>query len=60
MCGDLAPWSSGAVYLNFVGDEGEDREVAGLGAENVKRLAGVKAESDPDNLFHLNHNIAAG
>jgi FAD/FMN-containing dehydrogenase len=31
--------------------------VAGFGPENYKRLAGVKAEYDPDNLFHLNHNI---
>ncbi len=57
---DLEPWSTGAVYLNFIGDEGEERVVAGLGADNYKRLAGVKAEYDPDNLFRLNHNIKPG
>jgi FAD/FMN-containing dehydrogenase len=54
---DLKPWSSGAVYLNFIGDEGEDRVVAGFGRENYARLARVKAEYDPRNVFHLNHNI---
>jgi FAD/FMN-containing dehydrogenase len=54
---DLKPWSSGAVYLNFIGDEGDDRVVAGFGRENYARLARVKAEYDPQNVFHLNHNI---
>ncbi|RIK45090.1 MAG: FAD-binding protein [Chloroflexi bacterium] len=54
---DLKPWSSGAVYLNFIGDEGVDRVVAGYGQENYRRLAQVKAQYDPDNVFHLNHNI---
>jgi FAD/FMN-containing dehydrogenase len=54
---DLIPWISGAVYLNFIGDEGQDRVVAGFGGKNYKRLAKVKAQFDPDNIFHLNHNI---
>ena len=54
---DLKPWSSGAVYLNFIGDEGEDRVVAGFGRENYARLAKVKAQYDPENVFRLNHNI---
>jgi FAD/FMN-containing dehydrogenase len=54
---DLKSWSSGAVYLNFIGDEGQDRVVAGCGRENYRRLARVKAEYDPENVFHLNHNI---
>jgi FAD/FMN-containing dehydrogenase len=54
---DLKPWSSGAVYLNFIGDEGEDRVVAGFGRENYARLANVKAQYDPENVFRLNHNI---
>jgi len=54
---DLRPWSSGAVYLNFIGDEGHDRVIAGFGANNYARLAAVKAKYDPDNVFHLNHNI---
>jgi FAD/FMN-containing dehydrogenase len=54
---DLQPWASGAVYLNFIGDEGQDRVVAGFGQENYARLAEIKARYDPDNVFHLNHNI---
>jgi FAD/FMN-containing dehydrogenase len=54
---DLQPWASGAVYLNFVGDEGRDRVVAGFGRENYERLAKIKERYDPDNVFHLNHNI---
>lgn len=54
---DLRPWASDAIYLNFIGDEGQDRVVAGLGPENYARLAAVKAQYDPDNVFHLNHNI---
>lgn len=53
----VRPWSSGAVYLNFVGDEGEDRVAAGLGEENLRRLRAVKREYDPDNVFRFNHNI---
>ncbi|MEV6314056.1 FAD-binding oxidoreductase [Streptomyces sp. NPDC051776] len=54
---DLKPWSTGAVFLNFIGDEGRERVVAGLGADHVDRLAAVKARYDPDNVFHRNHNI---
>lgn len=54
---DFEPWSAKAVYLNFIGDEGRDRIVAGFGAETYGRLAKVKARYDPDNVFHLNHNI---
>ncbi|MFJ3882113.1 FAD-binding protein [Streptomyces sp. NPDC090077] len=54
---DARPWSTGAVYLNFTGDEGADRVVAGLGAGNMRRLAGLKRRYDPDNVFRFNHNI---
>ncbi|WP_371581281.1 FAD-binding protein [Streptomyces sp. NBC_01314] len=54
---DVRPWSTGAVYLNFVGDEGADRVVAGLGVDNYRRLTAVKTRYDPDNVFRFNHNI---
>ena len=54
---DVHQWATGAVYLNFIGDEGTERVVAGLGQDNYDRLAAIKAEYDPDNVFHLNHNI---
>ena len=54
---DFKPWASGAVYLNFIGDEGSDRVVAGFGRENYQKLTKVKTQYDPENIFHLNHNI---
>jgi hypothetical protein len=57
---DVRPWSTGSVYLNFIGDEGDDRIVEGVGQENYRRLAAIKSRYDPDNVFHLNHNIKPG
>ncbi|HET6997452.1 MAG TPA: FAD-binding oxidoreductase [Solirubrobacterales bacterium] len=57
LCADMRPWSTGATYLNFVGDEGQDRIVSGYGRQNYDRLAAVKSEFDPDNTFHLHHPI---
>ncbi|MGW6983475.1 FAD-binding oxidoreductase [Streptomyces sp. NPDC054932] len=54
---DARPWSTGAVYLNFTGNEGEERVVSGLGAENMQRLGALKRQYDPDNIFRFNHNI---
>jgi FAD/FMN-containing dehydrogenase len=57
VCADARPWSTGAVYLNFIGDEGPERVAAGLGAEHSLRLGKVKRAWDPDNVFRFNHNI---
>lgn len=53
----LRKYSNGGVYLNFVGNEGQERVVAAFGKENYDRLAEVKAEYDPDNVFRGNQNI---
>jgi FAD/FMN-containing dehydrogenase len=52
----MRPFVSGGVYLNFIGDEGEDRIRAAYGTHHG-RLRQIKAKYDPDNLFHLNQNI---
>jgi FAD/FMN-containing dehydrogenase len=58
---DLAPFAAGGAYLNFTPDEGKERVIAGYGGPaNYQRLAAVKAEFDPDNVFRLNHNIQPG
>jgi FAD/FMN-containing dehydrogenase len=57
VCADLEEWSTGYVYLNFIGNEGQDRVIAGFGQANYDRLSRVKCEFDPDNVFHLNQNI---
>jgi hypothetical protein len=54
----LLPHSSGnATYVNFLAEPDDDRVRASYGAEKYERLAQVKAEYDPDNIFHLNANI---
>jgi FAD/FMN-containing dehydrogenase len=52
----LHPHSMGGGYLNFMMDEGQDR-VRTTYRENYDRLTQVKAKFDPDNVFHVNHNI---
>ncbi|MEI8407984.1 MULTISPECIES: FAD-binding oxidoreductase [unclassified Kribbella] len=55
----LRPYSRGlGSYVNAIGDEnaGEDRVRASYGAK-YDRLAAIKAQYDPDNLFHRNANI---
>jgi FAD/FMN-containing dehydrogenase len=52
----LQPFLEGAVYANNLGEEETDRVKAAYGP-NYGRLAAVKAEYDPSNLFRLNHNI---
>ena len=54
---DIARYANGGVYLNFIGDEGQDRVRAAFGEEKYKRLAGVKGEWDPANVFRGNQNI---
>ena len=53
---EFEPWATGGAYLNFIGDEGEDRVRAGFG-ESYDRLASVKAQYDPENVFSGNQNI---
>lgn len=53
----LRPWTDERIYLNFIGDEGEERVRTGYGPEKYRRLAALKREYDPDNFFHLNQNI---
>lgn len=55
----VQPFSTGGVYMNFLGyDEQDDSRIqAAYGAECYKRLAALKAQYDPDNMFRLNPNI---
>jgi FAD/FMN-containing dehydrogenase len=53
----VQPFSTGGNYLNFqTSDEDEERVRATYGA-NVDRLAEVKEEYDPYNLFRTNRNV---
>lgn len=52
----IQPFSAG-VYVNFLGDEGEDRARAAYGAPKYDRLVALKNRYDPTNFFRLNQNI---
>ena len=54
---DIHPHSSGGVYVNFLGDEGEDRVRAAYGKPVYERLVALKDKYDPTNFFRLNQNI---
>lgn len=52
-----APFASSGVYVNFLTAEETDRVRSAYGA-NYDRLAKIKRQYDPDNLFRVNQNIA--
>jgi hypothetical protein len=52
----LAPHQLG-VYVNFLGDEGEERVRSAYGEAKYRRLAEIKAKYDPENVFRLNQNL---
>jgi FAD/FMN-containing dehydrogenase len=47
---EMRPWSVGATYPNFLGDEGPARSTAAFGA-SAERLRAVKDEWDPHGVF---------
>ena len=50
------PYSAGGAYVNFMMDEGDERIRATYG-KNYDRLAKIKKQYDPGNLFRVNQNI---
>jgi FAD/FMN-containing dehydrogenase len=53
----MEPFSSG-VYVNVLSDEGAAGVRHAYGDETLARLVALKDRYDPDNVFHLNQNIA--
>ena len=51
-----ASHASGGAYVNFMTEDESGRVTAAYGA-NYARLAGIKKQHDPENVFHLNQNI---
>jgi FAD/FMN-containing dehydrogenase len=56
----LRPYSSGGVYVNFLGAEGADRVREAYGEANYARLVALKRRYDPENVFRINQNISLG
>jgi FAD/FMN-containing dehydrogenase len=52
----IKPYGMGGGYVNFHMDESD--RVRGMYGANYDRLARVKAQYDPENLFRVNQNIA--
>jgi hypothetical protein len=52
----MSPLSTGAVYVNDLENESEDRVRAAYG-DNYDRLSRIKRKYDPDNFFRVNQNI---
>ena len=46
-------------WLNYLGDDQADDAIRAAYGLNYERLREVKRRYDPDNVFHLNHNIQA-
>jgi FAD/FMN-containing dehydrogenase len=44
-------------WLNYLGDDQADDAIRAAYGPNYDRLREVKRRYDPDNVFHLNHNI---
>ena len=45
-------------WLNYLGDDQAEDAIRAAYGPNYDRLREVKRRYDPDNVFHLNHNIA--
>jgi FAD/FMN-containing dehydrogenase len=52
----LELYASG-VYVNVIGDEGQAGVQRAYPQKKLARLMALKRRYDPDNVFHLNHNI---
>jgi FAD/FMN-containing dehydrogenase len=54
----LSSHFAGGRWLNYLGDDQADDAVRAAYGPNYERLREIKRRYDPDNVFHLNHNIA--
>ena len=52
----LQPHGMGGVYVNNLGDEGQERVKAAYG-QNYDRLVMLKHKYDHGNFFRLNQNV---
>ena len=54
----MTPFTSGGVYVNYLGTEGAERIRAAYGPATYERLVAVKRKYDPMNVFRMNQNIS--
>jgi FAD/FMN-containing dehydrogenase len=53
----INPWTSSAVYMNALSAGEDPQAVRAAYGTNYTRLAALKAQLDPKNLFRMNQNI---
>ncbi len=53
----LEPLASGAVLLNFLGEDADRKDIKAAFGANYERLQAVKKKYDPKNFFRVNQNI---
>jgi FAD/FMN-containing dehydrogenase len=53
----LRPHFGTGRWLNYLGDDQAEDAIRAAYGPNYDRLREVKRRYDPDNVFHLNHNI---
>ena len=53
----LRPHFGSGRWLNYLGDDQADDAIRAAYGPNYDRLVEAKRRYDPDNVFHLNHNI---
>jgi FAD/FMN-containing dehydrogenase len=53
----MQPFSAGGAYINYMGEEGEDRVRAAYSPATYARLVALKKTYDLANMFRLNQNI---
>jgi FAD/FMN-containing dehydrogenase len=54
----MRPHFGAGRWLNYLGDDQAEDAIRAAYGPNYDRLREVKRRYDPDNVFHLNHNIA--
>jgi FAD/FMN-containing dehydrogenase len=55
----MQSFGDGSVYVNYLGDEGDQRVRSAYG-DNFAKLKALKTKFDPDNFFRINQNIRPG
>ena len=53
----IQPYAEESVYVNYLGEEGDERVHAAYGEEKYARLAALKRKYDPENVLRGNQNI---
>jgi FAD/FMN-containing dehydrogenase len=53
------PYSTGATYINFQTADESGQQIRATYGANFERVAAVKQQYDPQNVFRMNRNIAA-